>query len=131
MHELSIANAILDVARRNVPHGWSLKTVRVIAGPMRAIEPLAMQFAWESIIAVEAIPGIEMDLRLLPWRLRCPDCGNEWTDPELKLTCICGCTRAFPVGGDELSVDAIEVLGVENGEGHGYLSGGKRSKVER
>jgi Zn finger protein HypA/HybF involved in hydrogenase expression len=131
MHELSIANAILDVARRNVPPGCSLKRVRVIAGPMRAIEPLAMQFAWDSVIAVEASPDIEMDLRQLPWRLRCPVCGNEWTDQELRLECACGCTRAFPVGGDELSVDAIEVDGAENGEGHEYLGGGKRSKAER
>ena len=56
MHELSLASSILGIARRSVPPGARLRVVRVVAGPMRAIDSDAMQFAWQSV-AVDA--GLE------------------------------------------------------------------------
>ncbi|HVT88329.1 MAG TPA: hydrogenase maturation nickel metallochaperone HypA [Tepidisphaeraceae bacterium] len=109
MHELSIAGAILDVARSRVPANCALKTVRVIAGPMRAIEPQAMQFAWEAVLDEEQLTDIQLELKLLPWLLHCPACHREWSSKDLQSACVCGCKSASPIDGDELQVSSIEV----------------------
>lgn len=131
MHELSIASAILESARRHTPAGAVLTSVRIVAGPMRSIEPQAMRFAWESVIANTNLDDVILDLKELPWRLRCPDCGNEWNSDDLRCACSCGCAQAFPVGGDELRIDAIEVDDQRNGDSHEYLGCGKCSEAQR
>jgi Zn finger protein HypA/HybF involved in hydrogenase expression len=110
MHELSLASPILEIARRSVPRGARLRIVRVVAGPMRAIDSDAMQFAWQSVTADGGFEQIELELDLRPWTLRCPECGCTWTSKQLDCACAaCGCNCAFPLGGDELQVVAIEV----------------------
>jgi Zn finger protein HypA/HybF involved in hydrogenase expression len=121
MHELSLASSILEIARRAVPRGARLCVVRVVAGPMRAIDPDAMQFAWQSVTAdagIDGIDGIELELDLRPWTLRCPECGGEWVSGQLDCACaVCGCSRAFPVGGDQFQVVSIEVDGPPSAKG--------------
>ena len=110
MHEVSLASSILEIACRAVPRGARLKVVRVVAGPMRAIDPDAMRFAWQSVIVPNGHKGVQLELDLRPWTLRCPECGCEWTSEPLDCACAaCGCNRAFPLGGDELQVLSIEV----------------------
>jgi len=110
MHELSLASSILEIARRSVPRGGRLRIVRVVAGPMRAIDPDAMQFAWQSVTADAGFERIELELDLRPWTLRCPECGSEWNSEQLDCACAaCRCNRAFPLGGDELQVVSIVV----------------------
>jgi Zn finger protein HypA/HybF involved in hydrogenase expression len=109
MHELSIASAILDLARRHVPAGGVLRGVTVIAGPMRAIQPEAMQFAWESVIADAGLHDVELALDVRPWSFRCPRCGRGWRGDILGESCSCGCDRPCTIGGNELQLTAIEV----------------------
>ena len=110
MHELSLARSILDIARRSLPCGAALRSVRVVAGPMRAIDPDAMNFAWRSVTGETGFDNVELELDVRPWTLRCPECGDQWTSPQLDGVCpTCGGSRAFPIGGDELQVISIEV----------------------
>ncbi|MGD0542685.1 MAG: hydrogenase maturation nickel metallochaperone HypA [Tepidisphaeraceae bacterium] len=105
MHELSIAEAILDLARRNVPLGGTLRSVRITAGPMRGIDPQCMQMAWQAI----GQGDVALNLSELPWRMQCADCGRRWEQPELAERCACGSPQVRPVGGDELQLVSIEV----------------------
>ena len=110
MHELSLASSVLEIAWRSVPRHARLRVVRVIAGPMRAIDPDAMQFAWQSVTAEAGDEKVQLELDLRPWTLRCPECGRAWNSEQLVCACFaCGCNRAFPLGGDELQVVSIEV----------------------
>ena len=110
MHELSLASSVLEIARRSVPRDARLRVVRVIAGPMRAIDPDAMQFAWQSVTVEAGDENVQLELDLRPWTLRCPECGCAWNSEQLDCACAaCGCNRAFPLGGDELQVVSIEV----------------------
>jgi hydrogenase nickel incorporation protein HypA/HybF len=105
MHELSIAEAILDLARRNVPRGSVLKSVRMVAGPMRGIDPECMQLAWQAMGRDDVV----LSMSLLPWQMECSECGRRWQQPELADRCDCGSDRVRPVGGDELKLISIEV----------------------
>ena len=91
--------------------------MRVTAGPLRAIEPEAMQFAWRGVTEEAGVDGARLELDALPWTLRCPICGYGWTAPQLECACPgCGANRAFPVGGDELQVTSIEIEDAEDPE---------------
>ena len=109
MHEFSIAQAILDLAQSHVPAGSILRRVHVLAGPMRAIDPLAMDLAWQALTTDvdPEPPRLALDLR--PWTVECAQCGERWTSATLECICVCGCRRTFPVGGDELQLTSIEV----------------------
>jgi Zn finger protein HypA/HybF involved in hydrogenase expression len=86
-----------------------MRQVHLVAGPMRAIEPMAMQLAWQAVLQEAGLADVGLQIDLLPWRWRCPDCGSEWTSGDIESTCACGSARAHPVGGDELEIDWIEV----------------------
>jgi hypothetical protein len=62
MHELSIAIALLELAVRELPPGAALKGARVSAGPLRAIEPDAMRFAWEAVLADAGLRDVTVNL---------------------------------------------------------------------
>ena len=90
MHELSIAIAILQLAGSKVPPDCALTGVHIVAGPMRAIEPDAMAFAWEALLADTGMSGVLLDLETKPWTLHCPSCGARWTTSDIESVCACG-----------------------------------------
>ncbi len=110
MHEVSIAESILQQALAHVDDERAIRAVRVVAGPLRAIDDMAMQWAWQSVTADRPASRAKLDLRQLPWKLHCAQCGNEWQSSELDPTCkSCGCGRVVPLGGDELLLESLEV----------------------
>jgi len=111
MHEMSIAQAILDLARGHVPSGAVLRTVRVRVGPLRGIDPQCMQWAWDALMAEQpsAAGPPALELTTLPWQMRCAGCGRQWESEQLPERCACGSDRVRLIGGDELQLVCIEV----------------------
>ena len=109
MHELSLAQSILELAKQHVPPGNSLRGVRVAAGPLRGIDPLCMQAAFNAVARQRLLHGVKLELQNLPWSIRCDDCQRSWETDDLPESCACGSKRVRPVGGDELQLVSIEV----------------------
>src|SRR5208282_4586136 len=111
MHEWSIAQAILELARTHVPAGSRLSAVRVSAGPMRGIDPQCLQAAFNALNPSGPLQehGVRLDLVELPWPMRCDECGRIWTAQELASHCACGSNRVRPSGGDDLELLSIEI----------------------
>jgi Zn finger protein HypA/HybF involved in hydrogenase expression len=110
MHELAIAQSLLDAARRHVPAGGAvLRAVRVRVGPLQCVDPVALDFAWRSIFDANEGPAPRLEVITLPWCMRCPRCGNEWLTQALDHRCTCGCDIAYPVNGNQLELESLEV----------------------
>ncbi|MCC6581771.1 MAG: hydrogenase maturation nickel metallochaperone HypA [Phycisphaeraceae bacterium] len=109
MHELSLAEAVLEIVRRHAPTDATVRKVRLEAGPMRGIDRDSMDWAWRSATSGTRCDGADLDLILLPWKMHCPECGRDWETEELFVVCECGCNRPHPVGGDELRVVSLDV----------------------
>lgn len=109
MHELSIAQALIGIVKPHIPAGTKLRMVTIESGPMRGIEPLAMEWAWESATPGTICEGSKLELRTLPWKLRCPRCELEFTAEDVFAPCRCGYDRPAPMGGDELRLLSIDV----------------------
>lgn len=110
MHELSLAESILNIARKNTPPGATLVSVKLRAGPRRAVDRDAMINAWTAVLEVSGQSPATLDLQLDPWTLRCGSCGHQWQAEELGISCpSCGAAGPHPVGGNELQVVSIKV----------------------
>lgn len=108
MHELSIAEALLEQVKRHLPPTAALRRVEVRIGPMRMIESQAMQWAWQAATAGTPWAGAKLSLQMLPWRLQCPTCERQWDAMDLLETCSCGCDACRPIGGDELQLLCVD-----------------------
>lgn len=112
MHEMSLAEALLEVVQRHLPAETSARRVSVEVGPLQAVEASAMQWAWQVTRDGTPFASAELELLYLPWRWRCPQCAREWESSELLAGCVCGASGR-PVGGDELRLVALEVEPLE------------------
>jgi len=114
MHEFSIAEALLGVVRSSAPAGTVVKNVCVEAGPMRGIEPLAMDWAWQAVTEGTDYQGVGLELHTLPWTLRCHDCGRTWSADDPLIACACGSDQVHPDGlNDALTVAWLDVDDVD------------------
>ena len=109
MHELSIAQNLFKLVDRKRPHRHRVTVVRLKVGPLQAVDPSAMEWAWRSITIGTKCAESHLEIEPLPWKLYCPDCDQTWESADLYESCRCGCQDATPQAGDELQLDAIEV----------------------
>lgn len=109
MHELSIAHALIGLAREHVPDGARVRGLRVRVGPLQAISPQAMRFAWSAATEGTLFQGAELSFEHLPWILNCLACGRRWRSESWSEPCPCGSADVDPTGGDELTLLSIDV----------------------
>jgi hydrogenase nickel incorporation protein HypA/HybF len=109
MHELSIADAVLQVALRHA-RGRRVHRVELRVGHLRQVVPSALDFAWQLITDGTALAGAELEIEEVPARGRCRACQAETTMESFPLQCgRCGSSDVELVAGEELLVDALEI----------------------
>jgi hydrogenase nickel incorporation protein HypA/HybF len=109
MHELSIAQAIVDVAARHAG-GAGVERVHVRVGRLRQVVPSALEFAFGLVAAETEAEGAELVLEDVPAAGVCRACGGESELPAFPLRCgVCGSLDLELVRGEELHVDALEI----------------------
>ena len=109
MHELSIAHALLGLTCEHVPDMARVRSVSVRIGPMQAIEPEALRFAWKATTDDTPFQGAELSLEFVPWALHCRACDRCWEGGDWPVTCTCGSADVDPAGSDELTLLSIEI----------------------
>lgn len=109
MHEFSIATALLELVKQHAPAGTTVRKVVMEAGPLQSVDPQAMEWAWQAVSDGTMYAGAELEVRVLPWRLRCRDCGREHVADDMLSPCPCGCQVCHPTGGDELRLVSLTV----------------------
>jgi hydrogenase nickel incorporation protein HypA/HybF len=109
MHELSIAEAVVEVAARHAA-GRRVRSVDVRIGHLRQVVPSALEFAFELATAGTALEGAELVIEHVPARGRCRACGQESVMEAFPLQCACcGGLNLEILAGEELLVDSLEV----------------------
>jgi hydrogenase nickel incorporation protein HypA/HybF len=109
MHELSIAQAIFDVAERHAA-GRRVSKVEVRVGHLRQVVPDALDFAFTLITPGTALDGAELEIEHVPARGRCRACGAQSTLADFPLRCArCGGLDLQVTAGEELLVAALEL----------------------
>ena len=110
MHELSIAEGILDriAAVDGMPK--RLETVRLRLGPLSGVSADALRFCFTEAARARGFgaPALEIEETRLEWR--CERCGAVHQSEDPMQPCpACGERRRELVAGNELIVESVDV----------------------
>jgi hydrogenase nickel incorporation protein HypA/HybF len=114
MHELSIADAILQIALTHAD-GRRIEAIEVKVGHLRQVVPDALEFAFTLVSEGTLAEGAALQLEHIPAVGVCR-CGTSTEFDGFPLACgACGSLDVELVRGEELLVDALTMEGVPSG----------------
>ena len=109
MHELSIAEAVVDIVVRHAG-GRPVSAVELKVGHLRQVVPSALEFAFELVAQGTPVEGAELRMEVVPATGECRACGAETDLPGFPLCCrVCGSFDVEVTRGEELLVDSLEL----------------------
>jgi hydrogenase nickel incorporation protein HypA/HybF len=109
MHELSIAEGVVEIASRHAA-GRRVSKVELKVGHLRQVVPSALEFAFALLIEGTPLEGSELVIEEVPVRGRCRACGSATVMRAFPLQCPrCGGLNLEIEAGEELLVDALEL----------------------
>jgi hydrogenase nickel incorporation protein HypA/HybF len=109
VHELSIAEAVVDIAARHAG-GRPVRVVELKVGHLRQVVPSALEFAFELVAVGTVLEEAELRMEELAAAGICRTCGAETPLPEFPLCCRnCGGFDVEVTQGEELLVDSLEL----------------------
>jgi hydrogenase nickel incorporation protein HypA/HybF len=112
MHELSIAQNIIEIVQDNLPEDqkYSVKAVRVKIGKLTNILTDSLIFGFDALTRETNLNGVRLEIEHLPLTIECSDCGTRSSGDDFFFACPeCGSTSIKIVSGDELMVSEIEL----------------------
>ena len=112
MHELSIAQSIVDIVTEHLPEddGAKVRSVRLTLGAMAGVVPDSLEFCFSAITEGTRLSGARLEIEHVPLRAHCADCGLDGEiEPTLFACSACGGTSLSVISGRELQVREIEL----------------------
>ena len=109
MHELSIAESVVQVASRHA-EGRRVTKVYLKVGHLRQVVPSALAFSFELVAQGTPVEGAELEVQQVPAAGLCRDCGEETRLESFPLQCrACGGFDLEILQGEELFVESLEM----------------------
>ena len=111
MHELGIANEILDVALAEADRHAAKKvtSIRLRVGVLRAIEPENLSFLFGHLARGTPAEGALLEIVEEPVRVDCPACGVSEARAFTFECPRCNGSGVSVTGGDSLSILSLDV----------------------
>jgi hydrogenase nickel incorporation protein HypA/HybF len=112
MHEIGIANSILEVVRAEAERhpGATPRKVAVRIGELAAVDADALRFGFEALIRDSDLESMELEIEFCPRRHRCGTCGAEFNVTGYEFQCPqCGEGHTECIGGDQLELAYLEM----------------------
>jgi len=112
MHELSIAEAVVQAVRREALRCPDSRPLRIglKIGELTAVDGDSLQFCFAAIVKGTDLDGLQLAIEVCPRRQRCLSCEQEFVVRDYDLRCPqCSHDRSECIGGDELDLAYLEV----------------------
>lgn len=112
MHELSIAESILEAVRKEIADRPGTRPIRVglRIGELTAVDVDSLTFCFEAVLKGTDWESLRLDARVCLLRRTCNDCSNEFAVVDYNVNCpTCGGGSTKLSSGDELDFDYLEV----------------------
>lgn len=112
MHELGLAQGIIDIVGQYVPEGRgdAVRTVRVRVGAMAGVVADSLEFCFGAIVRDSRFPAARLQIEHVPTRGSCATCGSNFEISEALFLCpACGGGNVRLVSGRELDVVDIQI----------------------
>jgi hydrogenase nickel incorporation protein HypA/HybF len=109
MHEFGLCEAILEAVERRAA-GRPVSRVRVRIGTLHRVAEPALDQAFEMVATGTVADGADVDLVVIPVQAICTACGAVTESEDVVVACpSCGATEPDMVGGDELTLESIQL----------------------
>jgi hydrogenase nickel incorporation protein HypA/HybF len=109
MHELSIADAVLQIVRRHAA-GRLVETVDLKVGQLRQVVPEALEFSFVLLATGTEAEDASLRMDVIGAGGVCRACGSDGPLGDFPLSCArCGGLDIEVTRGEELLVDEIEL----------------------
>jgi len=112
MHELSVAQSIIEIIHQSVPEQeWNQVTaIRLKIGAVAGIVPDSLEFSFNAITAESALSNARLITEYVPFRVHCRTCDINSENEEGFAVCDkCGSTDIQILSGTELQIKEIEL----------------------
>lgn len=112
MHELSIAQSIVDSAREQAAahDGRRVLRIGVRVGEISGVAVEALEFCFAMTVKDTEFDGAALEVEKVAVRYRCRQCGVEFHPREFLAECpSCGSAAASMIAGDELGLSFLEL----------------------
>jgi hydrogenase nickel incorporation protein HypA/HybF len=113
MHELSIAQNILDIVRQSLPAGETRRvlSVKLKIGDLAGVVTDSLEFCFAAITADTSLDGTRLDIEHVPVLAECKNCGERSAVEDHTFACpSCRSGNLAIVTGRELQVTEIELF---------------------
>lgn len=112
MHELGIANSVLEAVRTEAARrpGCRPSKVGVKIGELAAVDPESLRFCFEALVKQTELEPLALDIEFCPRRQYCTACETTFPVVDYAIACPgCGSAQTRFAGGDELQLAFLEV----------------------
>jgi hydrogenase nickel incorporation protein HypA/HybF len=112
MHELSLAEAMLDIIKQQAEQEGFSKVTKVVLeiGELSHVEADAMSFCFDAVIAGSLAQGASLEIAGIPAKGSCLKCKKTSLMKNLYDPCeYCGEFGLELVAGDQLRIKHLEV----------------------
>jgi hydrogenase nickel incorporation protein HypA/HybF len=111
MHEIGIAADLsaIVIEAAGKENLTKVTKVSISFGQMIQIVPNIFEFAFREAVKESVASDADVDIEIIPVRMKCSDCGVEFTVNENNFSCNnCGSADLDIINGKELFIKSIE-----------------------
>jgi hydrogenase nickel incorporation protein HypA/HybF len=112
MHELSIAQNIIETVQSNVPKSdWEhIAAVRLKIGTGAGVVADSLEFSFDAVKADSKINNAYLEIESIPFRIHCNVCDVDMDAENGMALCEkCGSADTKIISGTELIISEIEI----------------------
>lgn len=112
MHELSIAQSIVDIIGQYVPEDQlaDVRLIKVRIGRMAGVVADSLDFCFGAIVDSTSLSQARLDIEETPLRSKCAACSRTFAVEGAAFVCpACGSGEVNIISGTELQIAEIEL----------------------
>lgn len=112
MHELAIAQGVLDIVRQSVPEELTptVRSVRVRVGRLSGVVPESLAFCFGALVADTSLWLAKLNIEQVPTLGQCKDCAERFEIEDVAFICpTCRSTDIRLISGTEMHVVDVEL----------------------
>jgi hydrogenase nickel incorporation protein HypA/HybF len=112
MHELGIAQNIVEIVQESVPRAQvpSVRVVKMKVGRLAGVVPDSLEFCFSAIVGNTELRGARLHIEQVSTAGRCHDCAHDFPLAEYAFSCPgCKSTNIEIISGTELEITEIEL----------------------
>ncbi len=112
MHELSIAQALVEQIRQTMLEQGAARILRVglQIGALSGVEPHALRMAFPIATEHAGLGEIDLDMEIVQSRVECLQCGHAFSPSDMFFICEkCDSTEVEIKSGRELQICSLQI----------------------